>query len=37
MTPLFGYVAGPRLLDTTVLAEQAGFDAVWASDHFHPW
>jgi hypothetical protein len=42
-TPLFGYVAAheqfavPRLLDTTVLAEQTGFDAMWASDHFHPW
>jgi TAT-translocated FGD2 family F420-dependent dehydrogenase len=39
----FGYVASheqfpvPLLLETTVLAEQAGFDAMWASDHFHPW
>ena len=43
MPPLFGYVASheqfpvPLLLDTTVLAEQAGFEAMWASDHFHPW
>ena len=43
MTPLFGYIAAheqfavPRLLETTILAEQAGFDAMWASDHFHPW
>lgn len=25
------------LLDQAVLAEQVGFDAVFASDHFHPW
>jgi TAT-translocated FGD2 family F420-dependent dehydrogenase len=43
MPTAFGYVASheqfpvPLLLDTTVLAEQAGFDAMWASDHFHPW
>jgi F420-dependent hydroxymycolic acid dehydrogenase len=43
MIPLFGYVASheqfpvPYLLETSVHAEQAGFDAVWASDHFHPW
>jgi coenzyme F420-dependent glucose-6-phosphate dehydrogenase len=29
---------GPRpLLDYAVLAEQAGFDSVWISDHFQPW
>jgi TAT-translocated FGD2 family F420-dependent dehydrogenase len=27
----------PQLLDFGVAAEQAGFDAVWTSDHFHPW
>lgn len=43
MMPRFGYVASheqfpvPYLLETTRLAEQAGFDAMWASDHFHPW
>jgi len=25
------------LLDFGVAAEQAGFDCVWTSDHFHPW
>jgi len=25
------------LVDAAVRAEQAGFDSVWASDHFHPW
>ena len=27
----------PYLLDLGVSAEKAGFDMVWASDHFHPW
>ncbi len=26
-----------RLADQAVLAEQSGFDAVFGSDHFHPW
>ena len=26
-----------RLVDQAVLAEEAGFDAVFGSDHFHPW
>src|SRR5947209_17064388 len=26
-----------QLLELGIAAEQAGFDAVWASDHFHPW
>ena len=26
-----------RLLEYAVLAEQAGFDSISASDHFHPW
>lgn len=26
-----------RLLDLGVRAEQAGFDMLWTSDHFHPW
>jgi TAT-translocated FGD2 family F420-dependent dehydrogenase len=40
---MLGYIASheqfpvPLLLETTALAEQAGFDAMWASDHFHPW
>jgi len=25
------------LVEAAVDAEQAGFDSVWASDHFHPW
>jgi len=44
MRPLtLGYKAsaeqfGPReLLDFSVLAEQAGFDSVFISDHFQPW
>ena len=26
-----------QLLEQARLAEQAGFDALWISDHFHPW
>ncbi|SDX91454.1 TIGR03557 family F420-dependent LLM class oxidoreductase [Halopenitus persicus] len=26
-----------RLLEHVAAAEAAGFDAVWTSDHFHPW
>ncbi|HLA18002.1 MAG TPA: LLM class flavin-dependent oxidoreductase, partial [Dehalococcoidia bacterium] len=26
-----------ELIEYAVAAEVAGFDAVWASDHFHPW
>lgn len=43
MAPMIGYVAAheqfpvPRLIEWTILAEQAGFDCMWASDHFHPW
>jgi TAT-translocated FGD2 family F420-dependent dehydrogenase len=43
MQPAIGYIAAheqfpvARLIETTVLAEQAGFDMMWASDHFHPW
>jgi G6PDH family F420-dependent oxidoreductase len=25
------------LIEQAVLAEQAGFDGLWISDHFHPW
>ena len=38
-----GWKAGPEqyppteLLDYALAAEQAGFDVVEASDHFHPW
>lgn len=38
-----GYNACPdilppqRLLELCQLAEKAGFEAIWASDHFHPW
>lgn len=27
----------PQLLELGALAEQAGFDCVWTSDHFQPW
>lgn len=27
----------PQLVELGAAAEQAGFDAVWASDHFQPW
>src|SRR5437868_1888056 len=27
----------PRLVEFAAAAEQAGFDAAWVSDHFHPW
>lgn len=27
----------PRLIEFGPAAEQAGFDMVWTSDHFHPW
>lgn len=31
-------IASPqRLLELCGLAEKAGFEAIWASDHFHPW
>jgi coenzyme F420-dependent glucose-6-phosphate dehydrogenase len=26
-----------ELLQNAVRAEQAGFDSIWTSDHFHPW
>jgi G6PDH family F420-dependent oxidoreductase len=26
-----------ELIDQAIRAEQAGFDALWISDHFHPW
>ncbi len=43
MTPTIGYFLSHEqfspasLVDAAVRAEQAGFDSVWASDHFHPW
>jgi G6PDH family F420-dependent oxidoreductase len=39
----FGYFLSceeyePRdLIDQAVMAEEAGFDALWISDHYHPW
>src|ERR1700712_3051820 len=27
----------PQLISQARLAEQAGFDCLWISDHFHPW
>ena len=39
----FGYFlsceeyAPDQLLDQARLAEKAGFDSLWISDHFHPW
>lgn len=29
--------SAPILVELGVAAEQAGFDMVWTSDHFHPW
>ena len=26
-----------ELLEQARLAEEAGFDGLWISDHFHPW
>ena len=26
-----------QLITQARLAEQAGFDCLWISDHFHPW
>ncbi len=43
MAVKFGWKAGPEqfppmeLLDYVVVAEQAGFESVDVSDHFHPW
>ena len=43
MTPAIGYFLSHEqfspasLVEAAVRAEQAGFDSVWASDHFHPW
>ncbi len=43
MTPKIGYFLSteeytPRqIVDQAVLAEEAGFEALWISDHFHPW
>jgi coenzyme F420-dependent glucose-6-phosphate dehydrogenase len=39
----FGYASQPDLyhprvlLEHAVLAERAGFETLWISDHFHPW
>ncbi len=27
----------PELIELGIAAEQAGFDCLWTSDHFHPW
>ena len=41
--PKIGYVLSseqsptPHLVEFGVAAEQAGFDAIWTSDHFQPW
>jgi G6PDH family F420-dependent oxidoreductase len=43
MTTTLGYFLsceeyGPaELIEQAVAAEKAGFDALWISDHFHPW
>ena len=40
---LFGYFLSceeygvDELLEQAALAEEAGFDALWISDHYHPW
>ncbi len=41
--PLIGFVLSAEqfrvdeLVELGPAAEQAGFDAVWTSDHFQPW
>ena len=41
--PTFGYFLSAEeytpaeLVEQAVLAEEAGFEALWISDHFHPW
>jgi G6PDH family F420-dependent oxidoreductase len=30
-------IAPQRLVDLAKAAEQAGFDRIWISDHYHPW
>ena len=41
--PTFGYflsgeeLSARQIVDNAKVAEQAGFDRVWVSDHFHPW
>jgi G6PDH family F420-dependent oxidoreductase len=41
--PTFGYFlsceeyAPDQIIEQARLAEEAGFDALWISDHFHPW
>lgn len=41
--PVIGYHAAheqfsaPELVRFAVAAEEAGFEAVWVADHFHPW
>src|ERR1700704_2043616 len=43
LTPRVGFVLSheqfpaTRLVELGVAAENAGFDALWTSDHFHPW
>jgi TAT-translocated FGD2 family F420-dependent dehydrogenase len=43
MTVRIGFVLSheqfpaPQLIELGVAAEQAGFDELWTSDHFHPW
>ena len=42
-TPRVGFVLSheqfpaTRLVELGVAAENAGFDELWTSDHFHPW
>ena len=41
--PTFGYFlsceeyAPDQIIEQARLAEEAGFDALWISDHYHPW
>ena len=43
MTARVGFVLSreqfpaPELVGLGIGAEQAGFNVLWASDHFHPW
>ena len=37
LLPVYRGVHPDQLVEQARLAEEAGFDALWISDHFHPW
>jgi G6PDH family F420-dependent oxidoreductase len=32
-----GYFLSHELIEQACMAEEAGFEALWISDHYHPW